>query len=161
MKRLICFFLLLSLALPLLGCSQEIQEPGNFYYPRREFQAENAQNMIVAEQRDITGHARELHYLLSLYLIGPLNEELKSPFPQDTRLISVSQEDLTLHIELSSMPNRYTDAQFSLACACLTLTCLELSDATQVTIVSGERTITMARDTLVLQDHITNDTTGG
>ena len=52
-----------------------------------------------------------------------------------------------------------TDAQFTLACSCLTLTCLELVDAESVTVVSGDRSITMNADSLTQKDHITGTQT--
>jgi len=45
-----------------------------------------------------------------------------------------------------------TDAQFILACSCLTMTCLELTDAEHVTINSGDRSVTMSKSTLLLHD---------
>ena len=46
-----------------------------------------------------------------------------------------------------------------MACGCITMTCLTLTDATQVTIeaneslLDGHKSITMGRDSLILSDH--------
>lgn len=161
MKRILCFLLCLALMLPLWGCSKGIQDEAVFYYRRTEFQYGAETGVIVPEQRDITGHVGDLPFLISLYLMGPLEEGLKSPFPPNTRLLSVNPVVGAVRIELSRIDSSFTDSQFSLACACLTLTCLELANVSAVTITSGERSITMERDDLVLYDNITNETTNG
>ena len=57
--------------------------------------------MISSEQREASGHADDLHYLLSLYLIGPSSDELVSPLPWGTRLLGVSRENGTVTLELT------------------------------------------------------------
>ena len=47
-----------------------------------------------------------------------------------------------------------TDAAFSLACACLTKTCMELTQASSVTVISGTRMVTMGPDNLILTDSL-------
>ena len=42
-----------------------------------------------------------------------------------------------------------------MACACLALTCLSFSNAEEVTIACGERTMTITPDNLLLTDDIT------
>ena len=70
MKRFFYLFLCLCLFLP--GCSGELMKnPVTFYYPRREYQYGAEDGVISSEQREASGHADDLHYLLSLYLIGP------------------------------------------------------------------------------------------
>ncbi len=161
MKRLLCLLLILSQLFPLLGCGKGHQDQATFYYERAEYQYGSADAVLVPEARDITGHVGELRFLLSLYLTGPLDEKLTSPFPRGTRLEDLVLEDGSLRIYLSDIGSRVSQAQFSLACACLTLTCLELTSADQVTIHSGSRSITMDRDSLVLDDNIIGATTEG
>ena len=48
-----------------------------------------------------------------------------------------------------------TDIEYSAACVCLALTCFDLTDAGQVTVNSGDRTLTISRDAIVLYDNIT------
>ena len=161
MKRILCIFLIFSLLFPLAGCSKGIQDEVVFYYRREKFEYGIEDSVVVPEQRDVTGHKGDLSFLISLYLMGPLEEELESPFPTSTRLISVTPVVGALRIELSKLSDSFTDSQFTLACACLTLTCLELTNVQEVTITSGERSITMDRDALVLYDSITNETNNG
>ncbi len=56
-----------------------MKNPVTFYYPRREYQYGAEDGVISSEQREASGHADDLHYLLSLYLIGPSSDELVSP----------------------------------------------------------------------------------
>lgn len=155
MKRVMTTTAAFMLLLALAGCSLIKGNPedrASFYFSRAEFTYGTAESVIVAEQRDIAGHAGELHYLLSLYLMGPLDEELISPFPGSTKLVSAVLIDSTLTVEITPIEKDMTDTEFTLACACLSMTCLELTDAAEVTIISGERTVTMGADDLLLFD---------
>ena len=100
MKRFFCLLLCLCLFLP--GCSGELMKnPVTFYYPRREYQYGAEDGVISSEQREASGHANDLRYLLSLYLIGPSSDELVSPLPWGTRLLGVSRQDGTVTLELT------------------------------------------------------------
>lgn len=154
MKRIFCLFLCLCLLLP--GCSGELMKDSvTFYYPRREYQYGIADGVIASEQREASGHANDLHYLLSLYLIGPSSEELTSALPRDTRLVQALVEDGVITLELTDITQSVTDTEFTLACACLTMTALSITGGSKVTITSGSRTVTMSRDSLTLYDDST------
>lgn len=164
MKRILSMLLIISLLLSLGGCGfggGKRKDHAIFYYRRASYLYGQENGVIASEKRDISDHAGDLSYLLSLYLIGPLDEELESPFPKTTRLTSVRDNGETMQVVLSNIGSALSDSEFSLACACLTLTCLELSNATEVTIISGERTVTMTRESLVLYDGSSTETTNG
>ena len=114
--------------------------------------------MISSEQREASGHADDLHYLLSLYLIGPSSDELVSPLPWGTRLLGVNRQDGTITLELTDTSFTMTDTEFTLACACLTMTTLSITGGDEVTITSGSRSVTMSRDSLTLIDDSTAST---
>lgn len=154
MKRFVCILLSLCLLLP--GCSQErIKESVTFYYPRREYRYDSADGVIAGEQREASGHEGDLHYLLTLYLMGPSNEELVSPLPRGTQLLQALQQDSAVTLELTDTAQTMTDMEFTLACACLTLTSLSITGGEKVTVTSGSRTVTMNRDSLTLFDDST------
>ncbi|MBD9116463.1 MAG: hypothetical protein EGQ10_04690 [Clostridiales bacterium] len=158
MKRFFCLLLCLCLVLP--GCSSELmKDPVTFYYPRREYQYGAEDGVISSEQREASGHADDLRYLLSLYLIGPSSEELVSPLPWGTRLLGVNRQDGTITLELTDTSFTMTDTEFTLACACLTMTTLSIVSGDEVTITSGGRSVTMSRDSLTLIDDSTASTT--
>ena len=161
MNRFIAFALLLSLALSLWGCSRGIQDGAAFHYCRKDYLYGQENGVIAPEQRDITGHVGDLSFLISLYLMGPLDEELKSPFPKNTRLELLEFTRHGLQIQLSPVPDSFTDSEFTLACACLTLTCLEITDKQTFTITSGERSVIMNRNNLILSDSTIQETIGG
>lgn len=162
MKKIIC--ILLSLCLLLSGCGHAEDHSVSFYYCRspEDYQYFEADGVIRAEARDVTGHRSDLRYLVSLYLAGPLEERLQSPFPRTARLISVSIVEDTIQIQLSDQSKTMTDAEFSMACACLTLTCMGFLRCSQVTIISGDRTVSMNTDSILLSDDLLpQETTGG
>ena len=156
MKRL--FSLLLLIALFLSSCGDRLKEPVTFHYIRQGY-AEDMSSVLGSEQREASGHREDLSYLMALYLMGPADDELLSPIPRGTSILSVKQEDHTVSIHLTDTDDSMTDAQFTLACSCLTLTCLEITDAEYVTINSGDRSVTMRADSLLLQDLTTGSQT--
>ena len=92
----------------------------------------------------------DLPYLLALYSMGPSKEGLLSPFPASIRIIPTEHTEAGIVLSLSEAPDSMTDAEYTLASACLALTCMELTDATQITIISGSRSITINTENLLL-----------
>lgn len=168
MRRCIAILLTLSLSVCLFGCSfSGIKEPVEFYYPRR--QADLAlspeDGAIVSEMREASGHRSDLYYLLSLYLQGPLDSKLVSPFPAGTRLVEVRSEDSVLHVTLNEAFAGLTGLDLTIACACLAKTCLSMSGAEQVHIETAPSTtgdfidLTLDRDSLLLEEPPVTQTT--
>ena len=163
MKRTLCFILIIIIMLPLLGCGSASFDPVMFYYCRKpaEYQYFKADGVIVSEGRDLTGHDEDLQYLIALYLAGPLDEELISPFPRKTRLVQVEKTNQSVLIELSDLGSSMTDVEFSLAAACLAKTCISFADVTEATIRSGARTITINTENAILYDRAAPENTEG
>ena len=159
MRRLLCLNLSVVLLLSLLsGCGQHLKEPVTFYYLRNAYE-DKMDCPIAGEQREASGNRDNLKYTLSLYLMGPIGKDLVSPLPRGTVLYTVKQENGTLTIELSNTSALLSDSEFSLACACLSLTCMGLTNTEAVTIVSGNRSLTLSRDNLLLGDTVTPEET--
>jgi spore germination protein GerM len=157
MKKICCVILCLSFLFTLVGCGKlrtSSPEEVSFYYRRTEFQYNTDENIIVPESRTVSAHYEDFNYVLSLYLMGPLDDSLMSPFHDGTRLFSVTNDDSSVSIILSSQDNHLTDSSFALACACISLTCMDLSGAEAVTVTSGRRSITMTKDSLMLTDSV-------
>ena len=136
------------------GCdaaSVRLKEPVTFYYVQSDYTADLS-SPLGTEQREAAGHRDDLSYLLALYLMGPSQENLVSPLPAGTQIFSVQETEPGIRITLSDTTNQLTDGEFSLACACLTLTCLNMTDAEVITITSGKRSVSMSRNNLVLFD---------
>lgn len=156
MKRFITILLAVFILFPLLGCSNGISEYANFYYCSVDYPFGENSSVIKSESRNISGHEGELSYLISLYLTGPSDKNLSSLFPKNTKLITAQiNEDKQAEIELSYLGNHFSDSEFVLACACLSLSVMDFSDAEQVSITSGEKNITMSKDDLLLFDTVT------
>lgn len=155
MKRFLCVFLSLLFILSLSGCYSASEEPADahtFHYRRAEFQYGIENGVIGSERRDISGHAGDLFYLITLYLSGPLESSLVSPFHPSTKLLSVEQNDSILSIVLTDSGVTVPDSDFAVACICLTMTCLELSGVEQVMIQCRDRSISLTREDITLYD---------
>lgn len=153
MKRMMALVLILSLFLS--GCgifAEHISEPVTFYYIRSDYRNDMGE-VIAGEEREASGHMGDLRYLMALYLMGPTDEEMVSPIPPGTRITSAEISAGGVHLKLSDTAQTLTDSEFTLACACLTMTCLSITQLNEVTITSGSRTLTMTRDSLELYDN--------
>ena len=156
MRRILSLILLLAFLLT--GCSaygERLKEPVTFYYLRSELQYFVDDGVIASEERESAGHREDLTYLLALYLIGPADEDLVSPLPKGTKIYSAEQNSEEIVLNISNTTESMTDIEYSAACVCLALTCFDLTDAGQVTVNSGDRTLTISRDAIVLYDNIT------
>lgn len=151
MKRILC--LMLAFIILLSGCcflGEQVREPVTFHYLCNHYQ-EDMCCVIAAEEREATGHTGDLAYLIALYQIGPSDENLSSPLPSGTRISSEMQNG-QVTLELSDEASALSDTEYSIACACLTLTCLDIANAESVTVSCGSRCITMTRNSLTLND---------
>lgn len=155
MKKILCAALAAVLLITLLpGCGQKMKEPVTFYYQVTDYQGTMV-CPIAGEEREVAGYRDNLKYLLTFYLMGPISQELASPLPQGTQLQSINQSSEELTIEISDTASTLSDSAFSLACACLSTTCMGLTNAEAVTVVSGSRSLTLDKDNLLLSDTIT------
>ncbi len=149
MKRMTAMILLTALFLS--GCTssgERVKEPVTFYYLREEYQYFTEDGVISTEIREASGHREELSYLMALYFMGPAEEELVSPLPSSATLLHVSIKEDGIRLLFSDTKDYLTDYEFSLACACLAMTCFDLTEEDTINIQSGERTTTMHRDQL-------------
>ena len=150
MKRLICVLMIFCLFLS--GCSntgERIKEPVKFYYIQDDYQKKMEQ-VILAEVREASGHKDDLAYLLALYSMGPSTEDLRSPLPRNSVITLMEHTDADIKVRLSDGILTMTDADFTLASACIAMTCMELAEVAQVTVECGDRNITIRQDNLLL-----------
>ena len=157
MKRLISLILLFCLLLS--GCSmgERIKEPVTFYYIQENYQQEMG-SVIAPEVREAAGHRYDLPYLLALYSMGPSQNGLVSPFPVNTMILPVEHSEDGLVLSILDEIQDMTDAQYTLASACLAMTCMEMIDVEQITVICGDRSVTFKADSL-LTDSAVNVTT--
>ena len=158
MKRITAIFLLAALIL--CGCSSKVNAP--FYYCRTDFQNNPVESIIDSEMRDVSGHEYQLDFLISLYLVGPSDTDFINPFPADVQLLKTTIEANHLTIFLTDM-DKLSDSRFTVASACMALTCFDISSYDTITINSGTRSITLDPSILTLCDNSIplDSTTGG
>ena len=137
---------------------EELSGNVTFYYVRSEFAYGTEYGAIGSELREVGGHEEDLNYLLALYLEGPLSAGLRSPLPgkASVQILDLSQKGDALHIRLSDLSSVMTDSQFSIACACLTKTCLGIHHVQAVQIESGDRVVRMNPANLQFYDESTS-----
>lgn len=148
MKRLLCLILLLILLL--CGCGKG--EQVIFYYRPVDYLTDHNGSVLSPETRTVTGYSDNPQFLISLYLAGPLDQELESPFPKGTKLQSLLINGDQLTVQLYDLPQYLSDAEFALACACLSMTCMEFTSTESITILCGDRSVTMDQSILTLSD---------
>lgn len=172
MKRIVTLLLIFSILLPLCACTQQQEEyevPVRFYYLRRQdpehLHHGSADSVLAPETREAAGHLGDLAYLLEQYLAGPESPELVSPCPAGMTVVSAKMEASNLILVLSDEFASLTGIDLTLACACLTRTCMEMSNAqavqisTQTALLEGKHSITMDTQDLMLLDEMATDPT--
>ena len=159
MKRSLLLLISLLILLSCTACGSQ-DESFLFFYPRAEYAFGEADAVIAPEEREAPGHEADLDYLLTLYLEGPLDASLVSPFPRGTGLAGFTESDDTLYVTLSSAFGALDGMEHTIAAACLAYTCFDLTDVQTVVIqcdseTYGNRSITLHRDSLLLTDDTT------
>jgi len=150
MKRIIILFLLCALALTGCGLSQEASR---FYYPRTEYLFNDPEPVVAWERRDTAGHSQDLRYILSQYLMGPLDQKLQSPLSQGTRMTALEIAGSEVTVTVSEEAEALSDARFSLAAACLGLTAMDtLKGSVSLTLVCGDRSVTVTGENLLMYE---------
>ena len=162
MKKALVLLLSLALLLSMLGCSGGPQpaplQPFDFYYRAAEPDYRSAYGAIGVETRDLGASPLSDEELISLYLQGPEDEDLVSPFPPNLRLLGVAGSATTLTVRLSSEYDSLQGVDASLADACIVKTLLGLGNIRRVRIVSvGEdgselRSVTLDSGDILLSD---------
>ena len=153
MKRFLCLILALLMAV-LSACHYrsggDILEPVEFFYPRKStgFIYGSDNGVITSEVREGAGHISDLNYLITMYLYGPQDDDLRSPFPVGCTLKGIRSEGDTLYIRLNETFTTIEGTELTLACAALAKTCLSMTDFTNICIDarSDEKTVSMTLD---------------
>lgn len=163
MKRILSLILVLLLIASLWGCTrqEDSDKPLTFYYSRVEYVYGNDGSVMGGEEREWNGKTDDLEGILTLYLNGPLDETLQSPFPAGTALVEIIVIDRQLIISLNNKLSLLSGIDLTLACACLSKTCFQLTDAEQIAIRSPETeahpavSVTLTRDSITFSDTVT------
>jgi hypothetical protein len=93
---------------------------------------------------------------LNFYISAPVKENMQSPFPPGANINAIAYRDNTLKVQLNALFSRLTTSELTVACACITLTLFELTDAYTVSFSyhngSSETIAVMNRDNLLFKD---------
>jgi hypothetical protein len=157
-----CFILLLILCLLLAGCARQqtsLITTLKFYYPLQVADYTLGASYIQPELREGAGVDKSLKNMLNLYLKGPKDQiTFQMPFRYNTQVVSISRGSTMLDITLNRGFANYTGLDLTIACACITMTCIELTDVTVVriraenTTLDGAEFIEMSAESLLLVD---------
>ena len=160
MKRMIAIVLLFALSLTAAGCKKDTPEfvnPVQVYYRRFDDIYGTEPGVICAITIEGTDRLSDPISLLNDYLsdsdpIGAI------PFPKDTKLQKLTISGDTAVAELSASFARLEGMDLTIACACITMTIMELTGVESVAIrcadrkLNGAVQIVMSRDSLILLD---------
>lgn len=155
MKRLVLLLTVCSLLVTAAGCSffpEDNKHPVKYYYQRADYLYGQEDGVIAAEERDGTGHIKDVAYLLRLYLMGPHDEELLSPFPPGLLITDIRQGNGNVILTLTDALASVSEAKQTLACACLALTCMDITGQESVTLIWADKMLTLDSSTLTLFD---------
>ncbi|MBE6944556.1 MAG: hypothetical protein E7459_00520 [Ruminococcaceae bacterium] len=162
MNRIVVFLLMLSVFF-VGGCvrnpaESDMEAPIRFYYKVTDEGYGTVGRAIDFELYDAEGHEDDFDRILDAYFLGPQQEGLVAPFPKATNLRVAWLDGETMHIDLSDSFGALSGIDLTLACSCITMTCLQFPGVETVTIRSlgklldGKDTITMRADSLILDD---------
>ena len=157
MNRLICFICTFLILISLCSCGQsgeKLVKPVDFYYLTDP--AHYLRNALTAEKRESVHYEDDLVALVQLYLQGPQSNDLITPFPEKVIVRSVSVNNTTVDLRLDSSFAQLSDIDMTAACACLTLTILEITGRNRLVITSLDShdniiyTASMTKDQVLL-----------
>ena len=160
MKRIVCLLLAFTL---LVGCgrfSLERKDTGvAFYYRGPEDDYFSSDGAMGMEQRTLREDRMSIEGLMELYLGGPMDPALSSPFPKDMKLIRAEASSREITLVFDDSLAALSGVSLRLACACIARTVAEFGSYDTVHIcaetqsLDGEQMLTLRPEELVLEDH--------
>ena len=160
MKRLLT--LMVACCLILSGCgANQSKETGNhvlFYYEQRGASELSVDALIASESR--TTYAGAIGPVLELYFRGPSADDLISPFPNGTEVVSITQENGTTALTLSSAFFSLQGVDMAVACACLARTVCSYTGESSMLLLDelGRIRMELTPENFLVQDEYQTDT---
>lgn len=164
MKKHIALLLAAAILLSIAGCAgkgEKIQSPVSMYYLRSEFTYNSIDSVVASEIRDAASFENEARTILSAYLLGPQSDDLRSPFPKNTRLLQLTLTEDTAQIILTNAIATLRGIHLTLACVCLARTVMELTGVQKVQI-SADSEMLGGNKSIIIDSssvHLTESTT--
>ena len=137
MKQNIALLLCLLVCFGLCACGVSSSRSSNsvkFYYRVEDIKYNSDARVIESETFEAGSRRSDLEYLIKKYLSGPNNSAFLSPFPSGVKLSHIAIQDNTVNIILSNELSSLAGYDLTVACACLTLTVLDITQAASVRI---------------------------
>lgn len=110
------------------------------------------------ELRETYGHESDYVWVLTEYLKGPISQKLTAPFQRSVSIVSAERSGSQLQLQMTQELANLSGADLTVACACITLTCLEFPGVEAVSIravgskLDGKTEILLNRNSLLLED---------
>lgn len=162
MKRRIAALLCIAILLTMAGCGEkpekEIQAPYTYYYIASEIGYSGDEGVIRGELRETAGHQDSLEWILEDYLKGPVSENLISPFPKNTRMVSLQVQENEALLQMNEAFGSLSGVELSLAAGCIARTCFQMDEIQKVSIsassglLDGKQSISLNREDILLKD---------
>ena len=133
MRKITVFLLLIILSAGLMACKND-DISVNFYYCSEYPSYYTNELVLQPETRTLGTPLSDLDSLMTAYLEGPYNVLLHSPFPKGTKLISVQTGKELIEVVLSDEFAALEGIDLTVACACISNTLLEISNAETIRI---------------------------
>ncbi len=156
---ILCLFLLVGL----YGCAGQshgdpLKSPMKFYYKTSDASYGDGQGATDYELRETYGHESDYVWVLTEYLKGPISQKLTAPFQRSVSIVSAERSGSQLQLRMTQELANLSGADLTVACACITLTCLEFPGVEAVSIravgskLDGKTEILLNRNSLLLED---------
>lgn len=158
MRKWIALLLCTALLLSLPGCSAEgpaIER--QFYYRRVSIDHESTESVIGSEARDISAYS-DISDILEAYLAGPDSQELISPFPRESRVLSWTLLNDSLILTMNEAFCALSGIELTIACTCIMRTMTGIQPVTSVQfqaeegLLGGEKLLTFSESSVTLYD---------
>lgn len=138
MKRVIIFVLCFSVLLCGCGLNGTLIDSENsyrFYYQSKEVEHLETEDSIRSEYRKL--ESDDLADLLSVYLAGPVSDDLISPFPAGTSVENIQNSSDMVTLTMSGEFFTLQGIQLSIAYCCLAETICSYADVDEIRIVDA------------------------
>ena len=161
MRKILPCLLIFAFCTSFCGCEKEpvkIEKPVNLYYRQSQISYGSADGVIGICITEGAGFENDLLGLLNLYLRNTTDPAFSRTFPDGSQLVRLTVQDGAAQAQLNNQFSRAAGIDLTIACACLSLTIMELTSAESVTIsafnatLDGAESITMTTDSILLLD---------
>ncbi len=130
MKKIFCIIVISACLFLIIGCHSVSKQDSNsvlFYYMHNDFKYGMESGVITPAAVTVNADDSDYESLLNLYFNGPTNYESISPFPSGISLVNLQMDNNKVQLVLSPHMATLSDSEFTVACACLTRTVVEMT----------------------------------